>query len=52
MNLNGNIDLVVYVAQYFHMDCRALKFALMTDTHSSWYNVTEAVLCLLAYPLC
>lgn len=52
MNLNGNIDVVVYTVQYFHMDRPALKCAQMTDTHSLWYNITEEALCLLAYPLC
>lgn len=52
MNLNRNIDVVVYMAQYFHMDCPVLKYAQMTDTHSLGYNITGAALCLLAYPLC
>lgn len=52
MNLNRNIYLAVHMMPYFHMDFSCFKICT-NDWHTFlWYNVTEAVLYLLANPLC
>lgn len=34
MTLTRSIDLVFFMAQHFHMDASAQKYAQMTDRHS------------------
>lgn len=50
MNPSENTDLVGYIVLQFY--CPALKSAQINDTHCLHDSITEAVLCLLAYPLC